>query len=124
MTRWYISTLKTNMTKENVGLKFRPNKYRWNMKLSLKEIKHYAFMSKKQKKLCRTLNYFKHFLLFISAVTGSVSISAFPSLVSILVCITSSAVWLKTCTMTAEIKKYKSVIKRKKKMHDKISRKN
>ena len=32
----------------------------------------------------------------------------------------SPAIWLKTCTITAAIKKYKSIIKKKKKKQDKI----
>ena len=56
----------------------------------------------------------------ISSVIGCVSISAFVSLVSILIGITSSAIGLKICIITAGIKKYKSVIKKKKKKHDKI----
>ena len=55
-----------------------------------------------------------------SIITGCVSISAFASLVCILVGITSFAVRLKICAITAEIKKYKSVIKKKKKKYDKI----
>ena len=37
-------------------------------------------MSKKQKRLCTTLNYIEHFLIVASAVTGCISISAFSSL--------------------------------------------
>ena len=55
-----------------------------------------------------------------SIITGCVSISAFASLVSVLVGITSFAVRLKICAITAEIKKHKSVIKKKKKKYDKI----
>ena len=72
-------------------------------------------------KACRTYNNFKHFLLFISAVTGCVSISAFASLVGIPIEITSSAVELTTSPITAGIEKDNSIIKRKKmKKHDKI----
>ena len=49
-----------------------------------------------------------------------VSISAFASLVCVSVGITSSAVGIKICAITAEIKKYKSIIKKKKKKHVKI----
>ena len=52
-------------------------------------------MNKKCKKTSRSLNYFEHFLFFISAVSGYLSISAFPSLVGISINITSSAVELK-----------------------------
>ena len=45
-------------------------------------------------------------------------ISAFASLVAILVDISISAVWLKICPITAGIKKYQPII-RKKKKHDK-----
>ena len=54
-----------------------------------------------------------------SIITGCVSISAFASLVCVLVGITSFAVRLKICAVTAGIKNYKSVIKKKKKKYDK-----
>ena len=47
-------------------------------------------------------------------------ISAFASLAGILIGITSSAIGLKICAIAAGIKKYKSIIKKKKKKHDKI----
>ena len=53
-------------------------------------------------------------------MTGCVSISAFASLVGIPIGITSSAIGLKICAITAGIKKYKSIIKKKKKKHDQI----
>ena len=70
--------------------------------------------------VCTTLNYIEHFLILVSAVTGCVSISAFPSLVGIPIVITSSAVGLKICVITAAIKKQKPIIKKKKKNPDKI----
>ena len=76
-------------------------------------------MSEKYKKTCKYLNYVEHLLILVSTVTGCVSISAFVSLVAIPVGITSSAVGIKTCAITAKTKKYKSIIKKKKK-HDKI----
>ena len=76
-------------------------------------------MSKKNKKVCTTLNYIEHFLIFASAITGCISISAFASLVGIPIGITSSAIGLKICTITARIKKHKLIIKKKKKKHDK-----
>ena len=77
-------------------------------------------MSKKQGKVCRTLIYNEHFLISSSTIVGCVSISAFASLVGITKGITSSAIGLKICAITAAIKKYKSIIKKKKKKHDKI----
>ena len=58
-------------------------------------------------------------LILVSTVPSCVSISSFASLVYVPVGITSSAVGIETCTIAARIKKYKSVIKKKKK-HDKI----
>ena len=77
-------------------------------------------MSKKQGKVCTTLIYNEHFLISSSTIVGCVSISAFASLVGITKGITSSAIGLKICAITAAIKKYKSIIKKKKKKHDKI----
>ena len=77
-------------------------------------------MSEKHKHVCKTFNYFEHFLIFISAVIGCVSISVFASLIDVCVGITSSALGLKICAITAGIKKYKSVIKKKRKKHDPI----
>ena len=65
--------------------------------------------------MCGTLNYFEHFVVFVFAVSGCVSISAFASLVGISVGIASSAVGIRICTITAGIKKYESIIKKKKK---------
>ena len=58
-------------------------------------------------------------LILVSTVTDCVSISAFASLVCVPAGITSSAVALKNCAITAGITKYKSIIKKSKK-HDKI----
>ena len=59
-------------------------------------------------------------LVLASTITGCVSISAFASLVCVPIGITSSAIGIKICANTAGIKKYKSIIKKKKKKHDKI----
>ena len=59
-------------------------------------------------------------LILASTITGCVSVSAFASSVDIPVAITSSAVGINICAITAGIKKYKSMIKNKKKKHDKI----
>ena len=77
-------------------------------------------MSKKHKKVCTTLNYIEHFLILASTITECVCIYAFVSLICIPIGITSSAIGLKICAITAGIKKYKSIIKKKKKKHDKI----
>ena len=77
-------------------------------------------MSKKHKNVCITLNYIEYFLILSSTITGCISISVFASLVGIPIGITSSAIGLKICAITAAIKKYKPIIKKKKKKHDKI----
>ena len=59
-------------------------------------------------------------LILVSAFTGCISISPFASLVWVTVGITSYAVALNICAIIAGIKKYKSIIKKKKKKHDKI----
>ena len=53
--------------------------------------------------MCRDLNHFEHFLKFISAVSGCVSISAFDSLVSVSLGIASSAVGLNICAITQKL---------------------
>ena len=90
------------MTSYDLGLK----KINETGNYFLKEIKHNDLMSEKNKKVCRGLNYFQHFLVFISAVSGYVSILAFASLVWVSVGIKSSPVGLKICGITAGIKKY------------------
>ena len=77
-------------------------------------------MNQKHKKACRSLNYFEHFLIFISAVSCYVSVSEFVSLVGVSVGLASSLVVVRTCAVPAGIKRYKSVIKKKRKKDNKI----
>ena len=58
-------------------------------------------MSKKHKKTCKTINYFKHSPLFISVLTICVFISFFASVFSSSLGIKISAVGLKMPTITA-----------------------
>ena len=62
----------------------------------------------------------EHLLILSSTITGCVSFSEFASLVSVPVGITSYAVGIKVCLITAGIKKYKSIEKKKKKQRNKI----
>ena len=80
----------------------------------IEEINQNELMSKKHKKVCGILNYIEHLLILVSTVTGCVSISDFASYDGIPIGITSSAVGLKICVITARIKKYKSIVKKKK----------
>ena len=79
-------------------------------------------MSNRHKNVFTVLNYVEHLSVLASAVTRCVSISTFVSFVGIPIPIgiTSSAVGIKISAITAEIKRYKSIIKKKKKKHDKI----
>ena len=61
----------------------------------LDEIKHSDLKSEKHKKVCSALNYFKNFLIIVSAVSSCVSISAFALLVGVSLVIASSAIELK-----------------------------
>ena len=72
-------------------------------------------MSEKYKKACRTLNYFENLLVFASAVSGCVSISAFASLVCVSKGIASFSLELKICAITAGITKYEPIIKKERK---------
>ena len=56
----------------------------------------------------------------MSTIAGCISMPAFASVIDIPIRITSSAIGLKIWAIAAGIKKYKSVIKKKKKKHDKI----
>ena len=77
--------------------------------------------STKQKRICTTLNYIEHFLILASSITGCISISASSLLIGIPLGIMSPAIWLKNCAIAAGINRYKSIIKKKKKKHDKIA---
>ena len=108
------------MAEENISQEFRLKNLNETRNYLIEEINQNQLISKKHKKVCATLNYIKHFLILGSTVTGSVSISAFASLVGIPIGITSSAIGLKIFVITAAIKKYKLIIKKKKKKPDKI----
>ena len=86
----------------------------------LGEIKQNQLMNRKHKKVCATLSYIEYILILAFTITGYVSVSAFASLPDIPVGIATSAIGLKICAIAAGIKKYKSIIKKRKKKHDKI----
>ena len=88
-------------------------KNRWNMGLLNWRNKQNKIIIKKNEKVCTTLNYIELLLILTFTVTGCVSFSAFFSLVGIRAGITSSELGLQICVMTAGIKKYKSIIKKK-----------
>ena len=104
------------MSEVNISQKFRLKKAEIRNSL-FKEINQNELMSKKHKDVCRDLNYIDHLLIVIFTC---VSTSAFASLISIAIRITSSAIVLNICAITAGIETYKSILKKKKKKHDKI----
>ena len=69
--------------------------------------------------MCKS-NHVKHFLILASTITGYISSFTFASLIGITIRTTSSAIGLKTCSIAAGIKKYWSIIQKKKKNRDKI----
>ena len=62
-------------------------------------------MNQKYKKTFKYLNYVEHLSLLVSKITRCVSISVVASLVCVPAGITSSAIGIKICAITAGIKK-------------------
>ena len=108
------------MPDENISQRFRLKNINEMRNYLIEEINQNELKNIKHKKVYRILNYIKHLLILISTVTGCVSISSFASLVGIPIRITSSSIGLDICVITGGIKRYKSIIKKKKKKHDKI----
>ena len=108
------------MTEENISPEFRLKNIDETRNYFLEEVKKNEVMSKKHQDVCTTLNYIEQFLVLASTITGCISISASAYLIGIPIGMTSSAVGFKICALTAGIKKCKSIIKKKKKKHDKI----
>ena len=104
---------------EQANLEFRLRKIDEKRNYLLVKIKHNDLLSEKYKKTCKYLNCSEHLLILASPIAGCVSISVFASLVRVPIGITSSAVEINICAITTSIKKYKSIIKEKKKRHDK-----
>ena len=78
-------------------------------------------MSNIIKKICTTLNYIEHSFTLVFAVTVCISICTFASLVDISNGIMSFKIGLNIWAIFARIKKYKSIIKKKKKKHNEIA---
>ena len=103
------------MPVENMNQEFRLKKVNEIRNYLIQETNRNELMSKKHKNFCRILNYIKHSLIAIFTITGCVSISAFSSLVGIPIGISSSAIGLSIFEIPGGTKKYKSIIKKKKK---------
>ena len=67
----------------------------------LEKIKQNELISRTHNKVCTTLNYVEHFLILAFTITEYVSICAFASLIVFPIGITSSAIGLKICAITA-----------------------
>ena len=106
------------MVEENIRQEFRLKNIDKTRNYFLEEIEQKELMSRKHGKVCTTLNNFEDFLILPSTITGYLSISAFASLLGSPIRIT---IGLKLCTITAGTKKYRSIVKKKKKKHDKIA---
>lgn len=67
------------------------------------------------------LNLVQQSFILASGITGCViSISVFTSLIGICISTATSAVRVKDCVISAGIKKYKSIKKKKRKKHDNL----
>ena len=104
------------MVEVNLIQKFRSKNLRETRNYYVQEIEENDLLNKKPKMLWMTLNYIGHFLNLTSTIAGYISISAFGSLVSVPVGITSSAIELNICALTAWIKKYKSISRKRRKI--------
>ena len=109
-----------NIVEENISQEFRLKNIYETRNYFLKEMKQNELMSKKRKKVSTTLSSIERFLILASTINGCISISAFTFFLGFPVGITSSAIGLKICAIAAGTKKYKSIIKKKKKKHDKV----
>ena len=116
MTKWYVSILKINMVAEE-SLGYRLRKIDETRIYLLDQVKHNDLMSEKYKKTRTKIEdiYADNLLILSSAITAYVSILGFCLWVCVPVGITSSVVGIKMCAIVAEIKKYKSIIRKRRK---------
>ena len=89
------------MLEEDINQEFRLKKIDEIRNCFIEKINQNELISNKHKKVFRVLNY-----IVIYAITGCIFISAFS------IGITSSAIGLRICAITAGIKKYKSITKK------------
>ena len=102
------------MVKENKSQECRLKNVDDTRSYSLKEIEQNELMNKKHKKVSTALNYIEHFLIQASTSIGRVLISVFTSLLGTPIGNMSYAIGLKICAITAQIKKRKSIMKKRK----------
>ena len=96
------------------SIKFRLKKKIEKRNYLLDEIiNHNDLVSEKYEKKCKYLNHVEDLLILVSTVTGCVSISAFASFLCVPVYITSSALGIKMCAITAGIKRISQLSRKK-----------
>ena len=100
----YNYFIKINMVEE-ASLEYRLRKIDERRNYLLDEIKTNDLMSEKYKKTCKYLNYVENLFILSSTITVCISIAVFASLVCVPVGITSSAIGIKICAITAGIKR-------------------
>ena len=100
------------MADENISQEFRLKSLGEARNYLIEEINRNELISKSHKKVSRTLNYIEQFFILDSIITGCISVFTFSSLVGISIGITSSAIELRVCVITASIKKCQSIIKK------------
>ena len=108
------------MFKEKISKEFRLKNIDETENYLIEKINENELMSKKHEKVYIVLNYIEHLLVLTSTVSGWVFISNFACLVGFPRGIPNSSIGSKMYVITAGIKKYKSIIKKKKKKHEKI----
>ena len=65
------------MVEENISQEFRLKNIDETKNYFLEEIKQNDLVNKKHKKVCTTLTYIEHFLVFASTISECISMSAF-----------------------------------------------
>ena len=103
------------MFKEKISKEFRLQNIDETENYLIEKINENELMSKKHEKVYIVLNYIEHLLVLTSTVSRWVFISNFASLVGFPIGIPNYAIELKICVIPAGIKKYKSIIRKKKK---------
>ena len=91
------------IVEENISQEFRLKTLDETRNYLLEEIEQNELMSRKHKKVCAALIIFNNFLFQFSAITGSILVSSFASLLVIRIRITSSAVELKNYAITTGV---------------------
>ena len=92
------------MVERNISQEFRFKNIDKTKNYFVEEIKENKFLSKKNKKVCRTLNYIEHLLILACVAAGCISIFAFAALLGISIEIVNSAKGLKICSKLQELK--------------------